>query len=196
MLEGLAGYLKKKAPGFLLGSGLLTIVGVALHGSWKEDQAHTAFIDKIERSDVTAWVCPSDKPATSLTRTLVPLLGIEDSTTQKSGKELLQHATKDGVTFAFCTLAEGTTSFEPGVDTETKVFPVLKINDDATAQEQQAAILQFLKEYQGVRVSTRYNAVVKADADLTRIMPGRVPFETDVHDYRVESSPTLNIPSR
>lgn len=198
MREGFKNFLKRDGLNFLLGTGMMAVVGAAMYSTWKEDQQKDAFLEKIAQADVTAKLCPSDKPVTSLTHTLVPIMGIEDRMLQKRGADMLRHATDDGIRFAFCPLAEGTTSFEAGPGTAAGAFPVLKINDAATAQEQQAAILQFLKEYQTGRVSTRYNAIVKADAGLTRVMSGRLPQELDPHDYKWggESLVKISIPSR
>ena len=205
MLTELKEFLKENRYGVLMGTALSMIAGIVLHATWKDDQERRAFIDRIEQSDVTAKVCPSDKPVTSLAHTLAPILDIRDRMTQKSGGDMLRKAMDNGVTFAFCVLAEGSTSYEGGTKAVAPVSPVLKINDAVTAQEQQASILQFLKEYQNGRVSPHYNAVVKADAGLIRAMPGRLPPEMDAHDYKRGLSETqsntytnvyVNIPSR
>ncbi len=193
MSEGLKDFFSKHVYGIALGGGLMAVTGIVLHSAWQADQEYKTFVSQMGQSDVTAKVCPSDKPVTSLTHTLVPVLDIEDRILQKNVEDMLRRATKDGVTFAFCTLAEGTTSFEAGLVTDQKVFPVLKINNAATGQEQQAAILQFLKEYETGRVSTRYNAVVKADGGLARIMPGRLPEGEDAVSYKKPPYPAIII---
>jgi hypothetical protein len=146
MREGFKNFLKKEGFNLLLSTGITAVIGAAMYSTWKEEQQKNAFLEKIAQADVTAKICPSDKPVISLTHTLVPIMGIEDRMLRKKGADMLRHATDDGIRFAFCPLAEGTTSFEAGAGTADGTAPVLKINDAATAQEQQAAILQFLNK--------------------------------------------------
>lgn len=155
------------------------VTGAALDYTWDKEQKLRQQIDRIAQLDVTKVACADSQNPPSLVHTLSPLLFMQDQMTQKTGNDLLKHAQGQKLTFAFCPLAEGTASFESMLDEKGKPLSVLKLNTAASDKEQQAAVLQFLKEYQAKRVTYQYNQVVHADALLQRQMPGRLAPETD-----------------
>lgn len=190
-------FMRENLTGILLGLGATGFAGLVLHDTWETEQERHALLDKIAAADVTKAICPSEKPPTDLLLTLSPLLEMEDRTTHKSAEDFLHHVITHGISFAFCPVAQGTTSFEVAPDSRGQYVSVLKISDQATAQQQQAAVLQFLKEYKSASVSIHYNNVVQADPGLTRVMPGRLPTGTNVKDHDLgQYGLTLNVPFR
>ncbi len=155
------------------------VTGAALDYAWDKEQKLGQQIDRISQLDVTKVACADSQNPPSLVHTLSPLLFMQDQMTQKTGNDLLQHAQGQKLKFAFCPLAEGTASFEKLLDDKGNAVSVLKLNAASSDKEQQAAALQFLKEYQAKRVTYQYNQVVHADAVLQRQMPGRLATEID-----------------
>lgn len=168
-----------------------------MHDKWEAANERLALIDRISQSDVTAQVCPSEKPHTDIALTVASLLEMEGRSLHLDGENFLRHTDKHGIRFAFCPLAAGTTSFEVARGGDDKLISVLKINEAVTSQAQQAAILQFLKEYKSGNVSLHYNAVVTADSDLTQASPGRLSAGTDFKHHDLgQYRKTLQIPYR
>lgn len=155
------------------------VAGAAFDHAWEKEQKLNQQIDRMTQMDVTATVCADSANPPSLAHTLSPLLFMKDRMTEKTGGALLHHAHAQKIKFAFCPLAEGTASFESVPVSGGQSLSVLKLNTAASDKAQQAAALQFLKEYQDRRVTHQYNQVVHADATLQRQMPGRLSAETD-----------------
>lgn len=173
------------------------VAGLSINRAWMDEQKRAQQIDHLAQLDVTKTACMDSANPPSLAHTLAPLLFMQDAMTQKTGNDLLRHAQARKLTFAFCPLAQGTASFEKIQDKNGHDVLVLKLNTASSDKEQQAAVLQFLKEYQAGRVSYQYNHVVQADTALQQQMPGRLAPETDPKQadlYRFERG--YSIPSR
>lgn len=173
------------------------ITGAAIDYAWDKEQKLGQQLDRITQWDVTKVACADSQNPPSLVHTLAPLLFMQDHMTQKTGRDLLQHAQAQKLKFAFCPLAEGTASFEKLADDRGQPLSVLKLNTAASDKEQQAAALQFLKEYQAQRVTYQYNQVVHADAVLQRQMPGRLaPDSNPKHANLQRFERGYSIPAR
>lgn len=197
MSNSLTRFIDRNRIGMIITAGIGAGLVFVSHDKWEISKERQVLIRRIAQADVTAQVCPSAKPPTDIVLTMAPLLEMEDHILHKRVEDFLYDTDRQGIRFAFCPLALGTTLFDVVRGVDSSPLTVLKINDAATSQEQQAAIMQFLKEYKLGNVGLYYNAVVRADPELVKAMPGRLAPGTDVkrHDLR-QYGHTLQIPHR
>ncbi|QQG36681.1 MAG: hypothetical protein HYS17_02595 [Micavibrio aeruginosavorus] len=181
----------------LLSTSIGALGWIVLKDAWDKDRQQRTVLEGIAKADVTANVCPGVMAAPDMSLTLAPLLPVKDHMTEATAQDWVRSALNKGVRFAFCPLTEGTTSFEIVRDRVGRDLSVLKISTAATDQQQQAAILQFLKEFNASSVGITHNSRVNADARLTGYMPGRLPAGTDLSWGTPKAQPlSLRIPAR
>lgn len=175
--------------------GCLTVV--VLKDAWERDRQRATVLNGIMKADVSETVCPGTAPRPDLTLTLAPLLTVQDRMSETVAQDWIKGALAKDLSFAFCPLAQGTTSFEVVRDQAGRDVQVLKLNSEATDLQQQAAVLQFLKEFSASSVGLAHNNKVTADPRLTAAMPGRLPSGTDLSRgvSRAERQ-VLTIPAR
>lgn len=176
--------------------GVCALAALSLKSAYDDERDYGRFIDDVSRADVTPLICASENVPPDLVRTLAPVLHIEDSMTKKTAKEFLRAALDQGLRFALCPLAEATTSYEIIETEQGREQAVIKINTNATSQQQQAAVLQFLKEHAFNSVAPGHNNLITSDPALAGKMPGRMPATMPAKlQYGVSPLP-LNIPVR
>lgn len=197
MADTPSNFLKRNLTALVLTTAVGSLAAVVLKDAWDHDQQRQAVLTGIAQADVSTAVCPGVSPAPDLALTMAPLLAVQDRMTEAVAQDWIQGALVKGLSFAFCPLAQGTTSFEMVRDQAGRDLPVLKINSAATDLQQQAAVLQFLKEFNASSVGLSHNNKVEADPRLTGYMPGRLPVGTDL-SWGVPKAErlTLTIPAR
>jgi|GEM_PF-3219152 hypothetical protein len=188
----------KKSWGFRAFAGtalaaVLTIAGYQVSEDLKAENAREELIERISNADVKDQTCPefvrrgtervAFESSPDLARTLAPLLDVRDVQTGLTGEKLITHALDQGVRFATCSDMSATAAFAKPATDASFSKPVIKLNVQATDLQQQAAVLQLMKEFYNAGEVVESHVAVTADANLTRYMPGRVLEEDSVSDH-------------
>lgn len=197
MADSQGNFFKRNLTTLLLSAAVGSLGAITLKDAWDRDQRQQGVLVGIAKADVSASVCAGDVPVPDMTLTFAPLLSVKDQMTEVTAQDWVQGALNKGVRFAFCPLAQGTTSFEIVRDPAGRDLSVLKINKASTDQQQQAAVLQFLKEFSASSVGINHNSRIDADSRLTAHMPGRLPAGTDLSwGVPKAQAMSLRIPAR
>ena len=162
-------------------SAVLAIVGYQTYEDIKAENERQSLLNRIHFPDAVPEVCPSQVSSGQLTRTLAPLLDLQDAETGLRGQTLIAHALNRGVDFVVCS----------NLDTTTAVFEkhangyAIRLNAKSNDLQQQAAVLQLMKEFYntGASYAGASGQSVMADANLTRAMPGRILEEREIFDH-------------
>ncbi|MFN3826666.1 MAG: hypothetical protein ACK4NR_03470 [Micavibrio sp.] len=187
MEKGISTYL---VTGSLV--GIFALAGWGFKEAYDKEQDYKTLLDRLNKADVTQQICPDAKRGPeALALTIAPVMKVQDMATDKTVKQWTEAALDKGMRFAFCPLAQGTTSYE--VIGEKAV---LKLDAAATSQQQQAALLQFFKEWSAGVATPDYNPRVEADQALANRMPGRMPDMKRIGGYDKRDVVRMNIPLR
>lgn len=197
MPQGTSGLQKsswklKAAAGAAL-TAVLAIAGYEISDGYKAEVEREELIERISNADVKDQTCPefvrtgiaraAYVASPDMARTLAPLLDVLDVQTGLTGQKLITNVLDQGIRFAVCRDMSATAAFEKPVTDHAFSKPVIKLNAQATDLQQQAAVLQLMKEFYNAGEVVESQAAVTADPSLTRYMPGRVLEEADVSDH-------------
>lgn len=172
---------------------VLSIAGYQINEDLKAENAREELIERISNADVKDQTCPefvhngngrvAFEVSPDLARTLAPLLDVRDVQTGLTGEKLITNALDQGVGFAVCRNMSATAAFEEPATGPAFSKPIIKLSVQATDMQQQAAVLQLMKEFYNAGKVVESQATVTADAHLTRYMPGRILEEEKISDH-------------